>query len=259
MNDLIESVWRTSTRPVGSVRSLRSGQPIIVLTFDDGPSPDSTEGLLDALAQFGASATFFVVMTRVRRSPDLLAAIISAGHEVALHGPDHVRLTRLPFREIVERSRAAKVELEDLTGRAVRWIRPPYGSQSLRSWAAVRRAGLTPVMWGGTTWDWKDEPMERRMTKVMSDVAPGQHRPGARHHRGTGGRRRPDGALRPGSRRVHQDVARGLSGSGHRGREPRGGVGWRSLAPAMGLVRDLTAARRPGVRPPQAVVRRPVA
>jgi peptidoglycan/xylan/chitin deacetylase (PgdA/CDA1 family) len=174
MNELIASVWRTSTRPVGSVRSVRTGEPVIVLTFDDGPSPGSTEGLLDALAAFGASATFFVVMTRVRRSPHLLAAIVDAGHEVALHGPDHVRLTRLPFRDVVERSRAAKLELEDLAGRPVRWVRPPYGAQTLRSWAAVRRAGLTPVMWGGTTWDWKDEPMERRMTKVMSALAPGQ-------------------------------------------------------------------------------------
>lgn len=174
MNELIASLWRTSTRPVGSVRSVNAAEPMIVLTFDDGPSPESTEGLLEALAEFGATATFFVVMTRVRRSPDLLAAIIGAGHEVALHGPDHVRLTRLPFREVVDRSRAAKQELEDLTGQPVRWIRPPYGAQTLRSWAAVRRAGLTPVMWGGTTWDWKDEPMERRMTKVTSALAPGQ-------------------------------------------------------------------------------------
>lgn len=174
MHDLLESLWRTSTHPIGSVRSVRSGEPIVVLTFDDGPSPESTEGMLGALAEFGASATFFVLLTRVRRSPDLLAAIIAGGHEVALHGPDHARLTRLPFREVVERTRAAKRELEDLTGRPVRWMRPPYGSQNLRSWAAVRRAGLMPVMWGGTTWDWKDEPMERRMTKVTSALAPGQ-------------------------------------------------------------------------------------
>jgi peptidoglycan/xylan/chitin deacetylase (PgdA/CDA1 family) len=103
-----------------------------------------------------------------------LAAIIAGGHEVALHGPDHARLTRLPFREVVERTRAAKRELEDLTGRPVRWMRPPYGAQNLRSWAAVRRAGLMPVMWGGTTWDWKDESMERRMTKLTSALAPGQ-------------------------------------------------------------------------------------
>ena len=174
MNELTESLWRTSTRPVGSVRAVSSPERIVVLTFDDGPVPGSTEGLLASMAEFWASATFFVVMTRVRRAPGLLAEISAAGHEVALHGPDHVRLTGLPFREIVERTRAARLELEDLVGAPVRWIRPPYGSQSLRSWAAVRQAGLTPVMWGGTTWDWKDVSMEERMAKVEARLAPGQ-------------------------------------------------------------------------------------
>ena len=175
MHDLLESLWRTSTHPIGSVRSVSSDEPIVVLTFDDGPSPDSTEGLLGALAEFDASATFFVLLTRVHRSPDLLAAIVGAGHEVGLHGPDHAAPhASCPFREVVERTRAAKLELEDLTGQPVRWMRPPYGSQNLRSWAAVRRAGLMPVMWGGTTWDWKDESMERRMAKVTSALAPGQ-------------------------------------------------------------------------------------
>ncbi len=174
MNELIGSLWRTTTRPVGSVRSVATGDPIVVLTFDDGPSPSSTEGLLAALADFDASATFFVLMTRVHRSPELLDAIVRAGHEVGLHGPDHARLTHLPVREVVARTRAAKLELADLTGQPVRWFRPPYGSQSLRSWAAVRRAGLMPVMWGGTTWDWKDESMEQRMAKVTSNLAPGQ-------------------------------------------------------------------------------------
>jgi peptidoglycan/xylan/chitin deacetylase (PgdA/CDA1 family) len=174
MNALTGTLWRTSTRPVGSVRSVSASEPIIVLTFDDGPFPGSTEGLLQSLADFDASATFFVVMTRVRRFPDLVTEMVRAGHEVALHGPDHVRLTELPTREIVERTRAARLELEDLTGTPVRWFRPPYGSQSLRSWAAVRRAGLMPVMWGGTTWDWKDVPTEQRLTKVQTAMAPGQ-------------------------------------------------------------------------------------
>jgi peptidoglycan/xylan/chitin deacetylase (PgdA/CDA1 family) len=174
MHPLAESIWRTSTRLVGTVRSTWTDEPIVVLTFDDGPVPGSTEELLGALAEYGASATFFVVMTRVRRAPHLLTAIIDEGHEVALHGPDHVRLTDLRSREVFRRTRAAKLELEDLAGRPVRWFRPPYGSQSIRTWAAVRRAGLVPVAWGGTTWDWKDIPTEQRLAKVKATMAPGQ-------------------------------------------------------------------------------------
>lgn len=171
---VVAPLWRAVTRPVGSVRAVASSERSVVLTFDDGPLPGSTEAVLAALDGAGATATFFVLMTRVRRAPGLLEQIAAAGHEVALHGPDHVRLTPLPTRQIVERTRAARLELEDRLGRPVRWIRPPYGSQTPRTWAAVRRAGLTPVMWGGTTWDWKDIPTPMRLEKAMAALAPGQ-------------------------------------------------------------------------------------
>lgn len=170
----IAPVWRAVTRPLGSVRAVTPSGRSVVLTFDDGPLPGSTEAVLAALAAAGATATFFVLMTRVRKAPGLLGEIADAGHEVALHGPDHVRLTTLPTRLIVERTRAARLEVEDLLGRPVRWLRPPYGSQTPRTWAAVRRAGLTPVMWGATTWDWKDIPTAVRLEKAMSSLAPGQ-------------------------------------------------------------------------------------
>ena len=174
MNELTESLWRTSTRPVGSVRAWGAPERIVVLTFDDGPVPGVDGGPARVDGRVRGVGHVLRRDDAVRRAPGLLAEISAAGHEVALHGPDHVRLTGLPFREIVERHCAARLELEDLVGVPVRWIRPPYGSQSLRSWAAVRQAGLTPVMWGGTTWDWKDVSMEERMAKVESCLAPGQ-------------------------------------------------------------------------------------
>lgn len=170
----VAPVYRAVTRPVGSVRAVASPGRSVVLTFDDGPLPGSTEGVLASLAEAGATATFFVLMTRVRRAPGLLEQVVGAGHEVALHGPDHVRLTAFSSRQVIERTRAARLELEDRLGRPVRWVRPPYGSQTPRTWIALRRAGLTPVMWSATTWDWKDLPTPLRLEKAMSGLVPGQ-------------------------------------------------------------------------------------
>ena len=41
----------------------------VALTFDDGPDPDWTPLVLDALAAAGASATFFVIAPRAARYP----------------------------------------------------------------------------------------------------------------------------------------------------------------------------------------------
>jgi hypothetical protein len=43
----------------------------------------------------------------------------------------------------------------------------------MRNWRAVLGAGLLPVLWGPTTWDWKDVSHEERVAKAMTGVAPG--------------------------------------------------------------------------------------
>lgn len=158
---------RRAGAPVGSVMRVRTDEPVVIATFDDGPS-FRTAGVLDALAESGATATFFVLLTRTRRDPGLLDDILGAGHEVALHGVDHRRLTTLPPETLHGRMRDARTELEDLAGRPVRWFRPPYGAQSLRSWRAVKAAGMEPVLWGPTLADWRDAPHDERLRLALS-------------------------------------------------------------------------------------------
>jgi peptidoglycan/xylan/chitin deacetylase (PgdA/CDA1 family) len=146
---------------------------VVVLTYDDGPAPGATEAIARILSERDASATFFMLLTRARRNPSLVRDVLSGGHEVALHGPDHRRLTSMAYRDVVMRTRDAKAELEDLAGQPERFFRPPYGAQSPLTRHAVHRAGLMPVMWSGTTWDWKDVAPEQRMAKVMSGARPG--------------------------------------------------------------------------------------
>jgi peptidoglycan/xylan/chitin deacetylase (PgdA/CDA1 family) len=164
---------RTAGRIAGSVTAVRTATPSVALTFDDGPEPGGTDRVLTALADAGATATFFVLLTRVRRHCGLLGEVLAAGHEIALHGADHRALPDLPRADVANVLRGARAELEDTTGRAVRWYRPPYGRQTLPTWRAVRRAGLTPVLWGPTTWDWKDVPPADRLVKAVDGARPG--------------------------------------------------------------------------------------
>ncbi|MEU4804666.1 polysaccharide deacetylase family protein [Actinosynnema sp. NPDC023587] len=157
----------------GSVCAVRTEAPYVVLTYDDGPDPAGTAEVLAALAESRATATFFVLLTRVRRFPGLLAEVAAAGHEIALHGPDHRRLTRLRPDEVARRTRDARAELEDLTGRRVRWFRPPYGAQSFGTWRAVTRCGLVPVLWGPELRDWADLPQAERLAGAVRSARAG--------------------------------------------------------------------------------------
>lgn len=167
------AVRRSAGVVLGSTVEVRTDAPHVVLTFDDGPEPGGTDEVLSALAAAGATATFFVLLTRVRRYPGLLGEVVAAGHEVALHGVDHRALPTLHPGEVARRVRDGKAELEDAISGPVRWFRPPYGRQTVRNWRTVLGAGLLPVLWGPTTWDWRDVPPEERVARAMTGVAPG--------------------------------------------------------------------------------------
>jgi peptidoglycan/xylan/chitin deacetylase (PgdA/CDA1 family) len=159
----------TPPEPEGSsLVALRPPVGVTVLTYDDGPTPDVTDRLLPVLAEAGATATFFVLLTRVRASPGLFREVQAAGHEIALHGPDHLRLTSLPPGAHATRFREAKAELEDLAGAAVRWSRPPYGAQDVASWRAARDAGLQPVLWSSSCLDWETHPHEDYLAELRA-------------------------------------------------------------------------------------------
>lgn len=157
--------------PFGPV--VATGSSRVALSFDDGPDERITPDLLAVLAEHGVSATFFVLMSKVRRDPDLLRAVSAAGHEISLHGPDHQRITGLSRSDATQSLRQAAAELGAMSGQEVRWYRPPYGALSARAFVAVRQSGLVPVLWSATTWDWKDVTHAQRIDKARSGARPG--------------------------------------------------------------------------------------
>jgi len=96
----------------------------------------NSEAVLALFARHGVYATFFTLGWVAERYPDLIRRIAAAGHEVASHGWDHVRVfTMTPgqFRADIGRTRAL---LEDLTGRRVAGYRAPsFSIDSRTPWA----------------------------------------------------------------------------------------------------------------------------
>ena len=94
----------------GSIVGVRTGEKAIALTFDDGPDPEWTPRVLDALGRLGMRATFFLVGERAARHPELVARIAAEGHEVGSHSWDHPSLPELAPAAVAEqiaRTRAA--------------------------------------------------------------------------------------------------------------------------------------------------------
>lgn len=85
----------------------------------------SVDALLALMAQHNALGTFFTVGWVAERHPAMMRRIADAGHELASHTYDHLRIThqsREHFRESVRRTKRI---IEDSTGASVQGFRAP--------------------------------------------------------------------------------------------------------------------------------------
>ena len=146
----------------------QEGERGVAITFDDGPHPQGTPQVLEALREAGARATFFLAGEQVVRRPELAAEIVAAGHDAQLHCFRHRNQLRLAPGEIVEDAERARAAIEEATGRAVTAYRPPYGIFSALGLRAIRRRGWRPVLWSLWGRDWSrratPESIARRAT-----------------------------------------------------------------------------------------------
>ena len=74
---------------------VRTNEPYIAMTFDDGPHPTNTPRLLDILRERNIKATFYVIGDNSKRYPEILQRMIREGHEIGNHTMSHAYLTKL--------------------------------------------------------------------------------------------------------------------------------------------------------------------
>ncbi|MEO8025092.1 MAG: polysaccharide deacetylase family protein [Bryobacteraceae bacterium] len=151
-------VWavrgKSSTVFAPSVWQGPADKPSIALTFDDGPS-ESTPELLDVLANYSASATFFQCGMHVRRLPQIARRVAEAGHELGNHTDSHPALYFKSATFIQHEIAEAQTAIASATGIQPRYFRPPYGAR----WFGLRKAqaqfDLQGVLWTTIGRDWR--------------------------------------------------------------------------------------------------------
>lgn len=142
----------------------------IALTYDDGPNDPHTEHLLDLLAEHQAKATFFLIGKYVRQRPDLVRAIRSTGHVIGNHTETHPNLIFTSAEQVKNQLESCSKALQDATGEATPWFRPPFGGRRPEVLRIARRLGLEPVMWSVTGYDWSAKSSEAIVNKVTKQV-----------------------------------------------------------------------------------------
>lgn len=147
----------------------------IALTFDDGPDPETTPAILDALAAEQVCATFFCVGERVRANPDIAKRIVEEGHVIGNHTMRHSWWTNFLFGRLLERELAeAQVAIEHGTGLQPVYFRTPMGLTNPHYFRILARLGLTLV-----GWDIRGFDLGGRGARAVIDRVRGRVRPGS--------------------------------------------------------------------------------
>lgn len=138
-----------------SVRRGPADSGLIALSFDDGPHPELTPRVLDALGAAGGHGTFFMVGRNVRRYPELVHRILSEGHAIGVHTDTHRHAyISGPARVRAEMEGCLSALVEAGDGAIPLWFRPPWGAFNATTRHTARRLGLRIALWSCDAGDW---------------------------------------------------------------------------------------------------------
>ncbi|RZL39706.1 MAG: polysaccharide deacetylase family protein, partial [Rubrivivax sp.] len=144
----------------------------IVLTFDDGPRPESTPVVLKALADECVKASFFMNGEPMRQHAALARKVRDAGHSVGMHGNQHPHFSQLP-------AAAQLADLDAMMGsyRAVLGSEPPawrfpFLEETPTLLTTLGERGITVMSIDAGAEDWLPDQTPQMLTdKLLSGLA----------------------------------------------------------------------------------------
>ncbi len=126
--DIYPSAW--------VVQRLGQSPGKVALTFDDGPDPRWTSKILDILKEKQVKATFFVIGRNMEDYPELVAREVSEGHIVGSHSFTHPNIAEEPPSAVPLEFNLTQRLFQVVTGKTLRFFRPPYLGDASPSTAA---------------------------------------------------------------------------------------------------------------------------
>lgn len=130
----------------GFVWDVPNNENKVYLTFDDGPTPEITEWVLDILKQHDIKATFFCIGKNIKQYPEIFRKVIEGGHAIGNHTYSHVNGWQTENERYFENTALTEEYLIE-NGISTKLFRPPYGKIKRSQAAFLRNKGYKIIMW----------------------------------------------------------------------------------------------------------------
>lgn len=150
--------------------NINPDQPMLAITFDDGPNAQYTPAILAILSEEQAYATFFLIGSHIDSNKEIVQAIVSANHEIASHTYVHPNLLSLNKQKLLLEVKKNKQKIRQYTKQDTIYFRPPYGAfnEQIIEWIQD-----PIVLWQIDSSDWKTDEVEPIYNHVMNQVKDG--------------------------------------------------------------------------------------
>ena len=159
------------------VSQVNTQQKAVALTFDDGPDPNYTPLVLNALKKHGAHATFFLMGKRAQDYPELLKRMSLEGHEIGNHSFSHPDFNNKSKEFILEEIKKTSEIIEKTTGIEPGLFRPPGGYLSYDLVKLCKKENLIIAYWTyqQDSKDWQNGMSADRIADhIIKHIEPGQ-------------------------------------------------------------------------------------
>ncbi len=157
----------------GVVDGSRIRRNVVALTFDDGPSPDTTPRILDTLKREDVRATFFVLGKHAEQYPELIERIVREGHELGNHGYDHGILAFAGPAQVHRQLHRTERIIKQAGGAPVRVFRAPHGMRSPFVSVTARRLGYWTCAWSAGVFDTAKPGVDVIVKRSVKALKPG--------------------------------------------------------------------------------------
>ncbi|WP_291097028.1 MULTISPECIES: polysaccharide deacetylase family protein [unclassified Flavobacterium] len=155
----------------------------IYLTFDDGPTPEITEWVLEELKKYNAKATFFCIGSNIEKYPEIFTKVIDEGHSVGNHTFNHLKGWQTSTEEYLQNVKLCEAAISNPKSKIPNLIpiaigtkifRPPYGKIKLSQSKKLRQLGYKIIMWDVLSADYDASISPKKcLENVLQNVTTG--------------------------------------------------------------------------------------
>ena len=159
---LIQKLFPSLTWKINSI------EKEVFITFDDGPTPEFTQWLLNLLNSLNIKSTFFCIGEKAKRHPNIISEILKQGHSIGNHTFSHnngwVSTTDSYIKEIKKCSNFVN---------ETNLFRPPYGK--IYPWQIKKIIkNYKIIMWDILSYDFKKSQTSEKFQKnILNNIEKG--------------------------------------------------------------------------------------